>query len=230
VILEDVEAEFLRTTLRVRGRVASEPGQPGKTATLRFNSDRARIEDLLRLFTSSPRPALAGPMVLRADVAAPPGDAPFLKKLRLDGGFRIRDAQFTAPGTQDKLHKLSARARGSEVDEDAKDDPENVSAHLKGSVALSDGIARLSDVSFEFSGATARGGGTYNVISKRVNLNGALSLRVALSEMTGGLKSILLKPLELFMRKNKQGGSIVPVSITGTPTRPVFKLHVIGKR
>jgi hypothetical protein len=74
-------------------------------------------------------------------------------------------------------------------------------------------------VLFEVPGATARGGGTYDVISNQVNLKGALSRDVGLSQMTGGLKSILLKPLELFMRKNNRGGSVVPVSVTGTVSR-----------
>jgi hypothetical protein len=229
VVIEAVEARFLDTMLRVDGRVAGEPGKSGKTATLQFKADRARIEDLLRLFTSSPRPALSGPIVLRADVTAPPGDAPFLRRVRLNGGFRIQQARFMTLGTRDKVDKLSARARGEELDKNGADEPGTVAANLSGRALLRGGVARLSDVLFEVPGATARGGGTYDVISKQVNLKGALSLDVGLSEMTGGLKSILLKPLELFMRKNSRGGSVVPVSITGTVSRPVFKWSLTRK-
>jgi hypothetical protein len=229
VVLEAVEARFLGTMLRVDGRVASEPGKPGKTATLQFTADRARIEDLLRLFTSSPRPALSGPIMLRADVTAPPGDAPFLKRLRLNGGFQIQQAHFMTPGTRDKVDELSARARGEKPDKNGADGPGIVTANLRGTALLRGGVARLSDVVFEVPGATARGGGTFDVISKQVNLKGALSLDVGISEMTGGFKFILLKPVELFMRKNSRGGSVVPVVITGTASRPVFKWSLTRK-
>src|SRR5690606_23804285 len=145
---------------KVRGRVAGVPGQRGKSAMLNFHSNQARIEDLLHLFTSSRRPTLTGPVTLTADVTAPPGDSPFLKKLRLHGSFRMRDARFATRRTQTRLDELSARARDQTGDEETAPHPAEALAHIRGSVALDVGIAKLSNISFTVPGATARGAGS----------------------------------------------------------------------
>ena len=46
---------------------------------------------------------------------------------------------------------------------------------MKGHVVLRDGSATLSRVIFSVPGATAHGGGTYDVISKKVNLTGQVA-------------------------------------------------------
>jgi hypothetical protein len=193
---------------------------------LQFRSKQARIDDLLHLFTRTPRPALAGPIVLRGVVVAPPGDAPFLRKLRLQGSFEIEGAGFTAPRTQNKVDEFSTRARGEQVEEEEGKYPDRVQSSLGGKVMLRDGVAQLSEAWFRVPGAIARGSGTYNVITKRVDLKGPLSLDASLSEAAGGIKSILLKPLELFLKKNGSGGAVVPVTVTGTASQPSFRMHL----
>ena len=86
---------------------------------------------------------------------------------------------------------------------------------------MRNGIATLSDISFVVPGATANGGGTYNLLDKRVNLRGKLSMKATVSEASSGIKSILLKPFDgLFKRKDK--GAVLPVSVTGYYPRPSF--------
>jgi hypothetical protein len=47
-------------------------------------------------------------------------------------------------------------------------------------------------------------------------------MRATLSKAAGGIKSVILMPLDPFFKKNG-AGAIVPVRITGTYSHPVFK-------
>jgi hypothetical protein len=179
---------------------------------------------LLLLFTQGDKPLLNGPITLRAHAVLPAGEEKFLPRLRIDGEFGIGDATFTRRRTQSKVNELSARARGKDVGEDDPA-PERVVSDLKGRVIMRNGIATLSDISFVVPGATANGGGTYNLLDKRVNLRGKLSMKATASEASSGIKSILLKPFDsLFKRKDK--GAVLPVSVTGYYPRPNFRISL----
>ena len=218
VYLDSVEARFGNTVLQAKGAIER------KTVTVDFTSDNARIEDLMRLTTKADRPALNGPVTLRVHVVVPPGEGKFLRKVRLDGDFSIQNASFTKPRTQAKVSELSARSRGRDVGED-EPAPERVVSDLKGHVVLRDGTATLSQVIFSVPGATARGGGTYDLIDKRVNLRGQVAMAATVSEASGGIKSFFLKPFNaLFKRKN--AGAVLPVSITGYYPRPKFQVSL----
>jgi hypothetical protein len=223
VILEAVEADFLRTRLFANGSLN---GEHGKTVSLEFLGDEAHIEDLLSMFTRSNEPALKGPIRLRASVDLPPGDAPFLRRLILRGGFGISNARWTRPRTQMKVNSLSARARGDkkQVEERSADQVDPVLSQLKGEVSLKDGLASLSRVPFQAPGATATGGGTYNLLTKRVDLKGAVSMAADASEATSGFKSFFLKPFDALFRRHREKGATLPVSITGRYPRPEYRV------
>jgi autotransporter translocation and assembly factor TamB len=189
VILQAVEADFLRTRLSVNGSVT---GKPGKTVSLRFLGSQARIEDFLSMFTRSDRPALEGPIALRANVDLLPGREPFLRRLLLRGSFAISNARWTRPRTQIKVNSLSARARGDkkQVEERTADRVDQVLSQLRGEVSLKQGLAFLSHLSFRVPGARATGAGTYNLITKRVDLKGTVSMVADVSEASSGFKSL----------------------------------------
>jgi hypothetical protein len=174
-----------------------------------FIGERARIEDLLLMFTRSDKPALEGPINLRAHVDLPPGDDPFRRRLVLNGSFAISNARWKRPRTQMKVNSLSARARGDkkQVDQRTPDRVDDVLSYLRGNVSLKGGVAALSGVSFRVPGATATGGGTYNLITKRVDLKGDVSMAADASEAISGFKSVLLKPFNKMFRRNKQHGA-----------------------
>ena len=226
VVLESIEADFLRTHLSVAGAIQSRAGERGKTVSLDFAGEQARIEDLLRLFTKADHPALNGPIALRAHVELPPGQERFLRRLRLNGAFGIDDAHWTRARTQTKINELSARARGDKKEvEDRDSQLERVVSDLKGAVSLHGGVAALSRVSFRVPGATATGGGTYNVITRQVDLRGTVSMVADVSEAASGLKSILLKPFDrLFRGDKKHKGATLPVSITGEYPHPRYRV------
>jgi hypothetical protein len=185
------------------------------------------VEDLIRVFASSEEPGMRGPISFRARVGLPAGDAPFLRRVLLDGSFGIGDAQFKQR-TQTKMEKLSSRARGQ--DDDVR--PSDIDSEVQGHVLLRNGVARLDQVRFRVPGAVANGGGTFNLITKRVDLRGTVATDATLSEVAGGgMKSFLLRPLNMFFRdKKKNAGAVLPVSITGTYPHPKAQISLTGKR
>jgi AsmA-like C-terminal region len=122
------------------------------------------------------------------------------------------------------LGKLSAAARG-EVD--APDDPENVVSDLQGHVAVKDGTATFRDLSFNIPGAKARLHGTFNLINQTVDLRGTLFMHAQLHQATSGIKSFLLKAIDPFLKKNRRGGAVILVSITGTYQHPSYNADPI---
>jgi hypothetical protein len=83
--LEKVAATFLKTTVWSEGSVAGTSGQPGKTASVELAANDGRIQDILLLFTRSPRAPMSGTVSFHANVAIPPGKRPFLEKVVLQG-------------------------------------------------------------------------------------------------------------------------------------------------
>jgi hypothetical protein len=87
-------------------------------------------------------------------------------------------------------------------------------------------MAHLEDVDFQVPGAVATGCGTFDLQSKKVNLQGVVRIEGNASEATSGWKSALLKPLNFIFRKEDQGkrGATLPVSIVGTYPRPEYRV------
>lgn len=69
--------------------------------------------------------------------------------------------------------------------------------------------------------------GTYGLENQRVNLHGMLFLDAKLSQATSGIKSLLLKPIEPFLKKNRRGGAKMPVGISGTYSHPSYQTDPI---
>lgn len=177
--------------------------------------------------------ALSGPMTLRAHIALPPTERPFLKRVLLDGSFHIRDARFNRPQTQQKVNELSSRARQGGDGDKSKGPSEaaEVVSELSGSARLRNGITQLSDLRFTIPRAIARGGGTYNVVSHDINLQGTVAMAATVSEASKGWKSVVIKPFnKLFGRPGKRGGAELPVHVTGRYPRPRFDVSLVGKK
>lgn len=79
--LEKIAATFWKTTVWSEGSVAGGSGQPGKTASVELAAKDGRIEDILLLFTRSPRAPMSGTVSFHANVAIPPGNGHLLRKL-----------------------------------------------------------------------------------------------------------------------------------------------------
>jgi AsmA-like C-terminal region len=208
VELHRVDARFLHTDVISEGTVDATKDDDPKTVALDMRVNDGRIQDLLRLVSSGP-PGLTGVVSLRFRVGLPPGDRPFLEKLRLNGDIGVGGARFTEGGTQQELEHISRNA------EHGDENPADVVSDLQGHVSVANGVATLTNVRFRVPGASAAMSGTYHLITRTVDLRGTVYVQEKLSQTTKGIKSFLLKALDPFFRKKKHL-SVVPVRITGT--------------
>jgi hypothetical protein len=184
---------------------------------------------MLRLFVRETPAPMSGVTSFRAHVTVPPEGKPFLKEVTLDGDFGITGGHFEKPATQAKADDLSAAARGDKKAREAQQKTatipqENVISDLRGRVALRDGVATFTDLSFKVPGADARLHGTYNLLSEAVNFHGTLKMDAKFSKTAGGIKSVFAKFIDPFV--NKKQGSVVPVVMNGTYAHPHFGLDL----
>jgi hypothetical protein len=226
--LQRVTANFRRTTVWSEGSVAGKADQPGKTASLELATKDGRIQDILLLFAKSQQAPMSGMVSFKAKALIPPGRRPFLEKVELRGDFGIDAGSFTRYETQEGVNSLSEGARGEKDHRKSDKDeagPETVLSDLKGHVFLKDGTARFSDLSFTVPGAEAHVQGTYNLITEKIDLHGTLRTDAEVSKTTHGVKALLLKFLDPFLKK-KPLGYIAPIKITGTYGHPAFGLDL----
>jgi len=216
-ILHFVDGVFLKTPVHIEGSVAGKPGQPGKTASLNATVHNGRMDNVLWLFVKQRKAPMDGTTNFHAHVIWPSGHQPFLKRVVLQGDFEIEHAQWTDPERQMSVNMLSKKAGGK------KKDPEtpNVTADLKGSVLLSNEVAKFHDTSFKVPGAEAILHGTYNLEDTKIDFHGDLKTEASLSDDSSGVKAVLLKPLDPLFKK-KHAGALVPVEMTGTYHDPHF--------
>lgn len=218
VELRSVESAFLRTVVFSEGAVAAPKEDEPKQLTLDMAVNSGRIQDLLTLVDAG-RPDLTGIVSLRFHVRLGPGKGSFLQKLRLSGEFGIGDARFTNSATQQSVEHISMNAYHGESD------PADVVSNLRGRVSTANGVAKLTDISFDVPGATAHMNGTYELLTHRVDLRGTVRLEESLSKTTTGVKSFLLKALDPFFRKRKHL-TVAPVRISGVPGHTSVQLNL----
>ena len=228
LILTSTNLSFLGTKLEARGEIQSDPGQHGKIESLKIVSEHARVEDLLRMFSKALPPAMSGPITLHTNVVLPPGPGQFLKKIRMDGAFKISEGRFLNTRTQANVDKLSRRARGKSAKTiDAAE--EEMPSTFEAAVQVRQGTATLSNAEFKTVGATATGHGTYNLLTQEIDLRGKLAMQASLSKAAGGIKSVLLVPLDPFFKK-PGAGAVVPIHGTGTYSHPSFHVSLKGEK
>lgn len=226
--LQQVHGTFWKTTVWSQGSVAGSTAQPGRGASIELEATDGRIQDLLLLFARSERSPMSGNVTFRANVSIPPGKTPFLERVELHGTFGIDAGTFSQSSTQEGVNRLSVGAtRDDKVRKPVGEqgELETVLSDLKGQVVLRDGTARFSNLSFSVPGALAQMDGTYNLITEKIDLHGMLRTDSAPSNTTHGVKSVLMKALDPFFKKNRAGYAM-PVKVTGTYEHPIFGLDL----
>lgn len=222
VSVKMVKARLGRSSIESAGTVSEQAGHKGKVTSLNLLVHDGRIQDFLFLFLEDPTAPMTGRFNFKGQAVLPPEKAPFTRKIQLQGDFGVEDSHLSNPDTQSNLEQLSERAEGE------KDDPpESVVSDLKGHVVLRDGIATFSNLSFSVPGATAKLHGTYSLLTHRINLSGNVFMKANLPQVTSGVKSFFLKIINPFLKKNRHGGAIVPVTVTGVYPHPVYKTDPI---
>jgi hypothetical protein len=221
--LENVDAHFLRTSVTAKGAVTGTKGVKGRTVKLDVQVHEGRIEDLLRLATAAKKPLMIGNVALHTGFLLPPGEADVIQRLRLDGQFGVRQAEFTDPKVQQKLGGMSQRARGIDP-EDAKAD--NVVSDLKGTFKLGNGTLSFSQLSFAIPGAIVELTGDYGLRHQALAFEGTLRMQATISQAAGGgMKSVFLKLIDPLFKK-KGSGAVIPIRIAGTADDPKVGLDV----
>jgi hypothetical protein len=223
-LLQPVKAHFLHTPIVANGGVTGKKGVPGKAVALDLVIANGRLEDLLRLALKSPKPFMTGRLDFRTKFLLPPGDQEVVEKLKLNGLFNVSDAKFTSD-VQAKLDNLSHRAEGHPQDIDGGGD---IVSNLKGRFILDQSVMHFSALSFGVPGALIQLTGNYGLKDETIDLHGTARMDAKLSQMTTGFKSILLKAVDPFFKKNG-AGAVLPIKITGTREHPSFGLELRRK-
>lgn len=216
-ILKDVFARFLSSTLNVRGEVVDRTPKKGRTIILNAATRSARVEDLLRLALGSNPSMMTGAAQLRTQIYIGEGDEDLVERMKLDGQFDVRDAQFTSASTAHKIETLSLKGQGK-PGQPPTGDPVS---EFRGRFRLDRGIVSLSQLNFNVTGASITLRGNYNLDTSRLDFRGKLRLQAKLSQTTTGVKSFFLKAVDPFF-EGKNAGTILPIKITGTKERPIF--------
>jgi hypothetical protein len=194
------------------------PGKDGRTVELDVVIDDGRLEDVLLMAIKTPTPPMSGALKLTTRFELPPGDRDVVEKLQLDGVFTIANAGFASPLVQSKINELSRRTQAQSASQAAK-----VVSQFAGKFTLRAGELALPHVTFDVPGSAIRLSGRYGLVSERIDFAGTVFTDAAISEMTTGYKSLLLKPVDLVFKRDG-GGSAIPIRITGTRREPAFGL------
>jgi hypothetical protein len=214
--LVPVEASWLESRVTARGGVYGRPGVKGREIALDVVIDKARIEDLLKLAMKGPKPVLTGGATAKTRLLIPPGADDVIDKLALDGEFRIASAAFTDIDVQRTIAKLSARGRGRSQDVESGG---SVVSDLAGRFTLANGVLTFSRLTFTVPGVAVTLHGRYALRDEQLQFRGTLRLQASLSEATTGWRSVLLKALDPFFRKNGAGAEI-PIKVEGPRDKP----------
>jgi hypothetical protein len=226
-ILDPVDAVLGNSEFICRGDISHLPGSEGKTISLTAETGKAQMEDILKLILGSAKSMINGRVKFNSKIFIPQGGEPVIDKLQLDGRFAIPSAIFTSPKVEHTLTTLSLRARGIDRNEESKRryKDSRVASDLSGVFKLKSGVASFSRFSFKVPGATVDLTGNFNLRSQQIDMKGLFRMQATLSDTQSGLKSLALKPLDPFFRKNGAGFQI-PVSITGTRDQPVIEASI----
>ncbi|MGH9716669.1 MAG: AsmA-like C-terminal region-containing protein [Candidatus Acidiferrales bacterium] len=221
VILKNVTATFLSTTLDVRGRVVDLTPRKGRTIELDAVARKGRVQDLLDLAVDSRKPLMTGNARLSVKIDIPEKNEDLIDRMRLGGRFRIGDILFSNPKIQDRINSLSHKAQGK-PELGAKG---RKASELQGTFSMKDGVVKFSRLRFRVQGARLSTAGTYSMDTGALNFRGKLRLEAELSQTTTGIKSLFLKAVDPFF-KGKNGGTVLPIKITGTKDDPKYGLDL----
>ena len=100
-------------------------------------------------------------------------------------------------------------------------------SQLKGNFVLDNGVITFRGLTFTVTGAQVALNGKYGLEKEDLEFYGKLRMQAKISQTMTGAKSILLKAVDPFFRKN--GQTEVPIKITGQREHPSFGLDLHHK-
>jgi hypothetical protein len=220
--LESVRGRLRHSSIVAKGKIIRMTTRHGHDIELNVLLDRAKIEDLLAVGVKTEPPVMSGELEMNCRFSLLPGEADVADRLRLAGNFHVPDGSFSNQKLQGRIDDLSLRSRG-ELKLVGKMPEAPVTADLRGSFKLENGVLSFSSLQFQIPGMDADMTGQYGLDGKIFDFHGVLKMQAKASQMTKGWKSILLKPVDPFFHKDG-AGTEVPFKVTGTRSEPHFGL------
>jgi hypothetical protein len=221
--LQPVEARLGETDFTCNGSVINVKGK-GHIIDLDVTVPNGRIQDFLQLGVKTTPVVMTGRVAMKTKLHIPPGKESVTRKIGLKGGFTLRQIHFTNPDVEDKVDMLSLRAQGDP--KEAKPGAEDVHSQMVGQFVLGNGKLSFSKLDYALPGATVALTGEYTLDGDRFEFAGKVRTDAKVSQMVASKwKSILLKPVDPFFKKNGAGAEI-PVKISGTRSAPKFGLDL----
>ena len=226
--LDRVDAAFLNTSLTAKGGVYDVEGVKGRDVRMAVVIDRGRLEDVMGLAVSSPRPPMTGGLRLQAKFVIPAGEMNVVDKMRLEGRFSIDNGRFTEPAIQLKINEMSMRASGklakTKTPAGTPPPPSLVASDFQGRFKLAGGVLQIPQLVFGIPGAAVKLQGSYALRPQTIAFTGNLYMDAKISQTVSGWKSFLLKVADPLFRQN--GQTVVPIKIGGTRSAPSFGMDV----
>jgi len=213
--LHPVTARWGQSTLVANGSIHGTPGKRGKTVSLHAVMNQARVEDVLLMGVKCDPAPLTGRIDFDADLEIPPGDVDVMTKIGMKAKFGISQARFSSGPLQERLDSFSQQAKG----EPETPAPLAVRPVMAGDFQSANGRVSFRNLVFEIPGAELTLAGHYGLADQQLDFAGKVRLEARLSQTTTGVKSLLLKVVDPFFRRNGAGAEI-PLRITGTRAQP----------
>ena len=214
--LQPVHARLAGSGFATAGKIVKVKGQ-GKEIQLDVEIPHGRIQDFLRLAVKTSPPLLNGVLSMKARLHIPPGRERVPTKMSLAGTFHVSSAIFNNPHMQARMDGLSARAQGhpEEVKAMSGDRRADFSSQIDANFTLEHGVMSVTGVKYAIPGATVLLNGVYSMDGKLFEFKGHVRTDATASQMVGGWKGMLLKPLDRLFEKNGAGLEL-PIQISGT--------------
>ena len=219
-LLQPVQAHFGHAFLTARGSVAGKPGRAGKTVTLDVDAS-GRLADMLRLGISGHRAPMSGNIRFQTRLVIPPGNVDIAEKLQLEGRFLIDSAHFSSVKLQEKVNSLSHAGNGKP----RLPKTEIVASGFAGQFRLDHGVMAFRNLAFCVPGVDVHLEGRYGLLDERLDFRGKARLQAELSHTTTGWKSVFLRAVDPFFKKDG-AGAVIPFKIIGTREDPDFGLDL----
>ncbi len=224
--LQPVEAKLGGSEFSCDGAIINVRGK-GHIIDLDVNVPNGRIQDFLELGVKTRPVVMTGRIGMKTKLHISPGEESVTRKLELRGRFALRQIHFTNPEMQDKVDMLSLRAQGDA--KDAKPGAEDVRSQMDGQFVMANKRLQFKELNYTLPGGTVRLSGVYSLDGNEFDFSGKVLTDAKLSQMVASKwKSLLLKPVDPFFKKDGAGAEI-PVKVTGTKGTPKFGLDLHHK-
>ena len=223
--LQPVQARLGQTRFTCRGSVVNQKGV-GHTIDLDVDVPAGRLEDFLALAVHTQPVVMTATLNMKTRLHIRPGKESVTEKLGLHGAFTLTQTHFNNPAVQDKVDMLSLRAQGEP--RKAVKGADDVPSHMEGTFIMGAGKLQLPMLRYTMPGVDVGLAGVYSLDGNQFDFRGTVRTDATLSRMVASRwKSLLLKPVDPFFRKDGAGAQI-PVRISGTRSAPKFGLNLFG--